>query len=102
MNREEIEERIRVCETRAMEYREADKARIADRYDREKWKWEELLSDLDLLNEKKIKELLGYKKAYYRQREIADNFVEELDKNKLLLNNPIIFDFYLKMKGISE
>ena len=52
MNREEIENRIEICEERAKGYREVGKNFIADKYDNEKYKWEKLLSDLDLLMEK--------------------------------------------------
>lgn len=69
MNREEIENRIVICEERAKGYREVGKNFIADKYDNEKYKWEKLLSDLDLLNERKIKDLLDYKKAYHNQKE---------------------------------
>ena len=69
MNRDEIEKRIIICEDRAKGYREVWKNFIADRYDNEKYKWEKLLSDLDLLNERKIKDLLDYKKAYHNQKE---------------------------------
>lgn len=101
MNREDIENRIVICEERAKGYREVGKNFVADKYDNEKYKWEKLLSDLDLLNERKIFELLDYKKAYYKQKEIIDNFITILDKNKMLLNNPDILDFYMKVKGIS-
>lgn len=31
---------------------------------------------------------------------IINNFMEYLDKNKLMLNNPAIFDFYLAIKEV--
>lgn len=100
MNRDEIEKRIIICEDRAKGYREVGKNFIADRYDNEKYKWEKLLSDLDLLNERKIKDLLDYKKAYHNQKEKLDYFMTIIDKNKMLLNNPDLLDFYLKVKEI--
>lgn len=65
MNREEIENRIIVCEYRAKGFREVGNTKTADRYDNERHKWEKLLGDLDLLNERKIMELLEYKKGYF-------------------------------------
>ena len=64
MNREEIENRIEVCEVKANGYREVGNSKLADKYENEKYKWEKLLSDLELLNERKITELLEYKKGY--------------------------------------
>lgn len=72
MNIEEIENRIIVCEKRAMEYREVNKTSVANKYDSEKYKWEKLLSNLELLNERKINELLDYKKGYYHKKQVID------------------------------
>lgn len=52
MNIEEIENRIKICKKKAMEYREVNKTAVANKYDNEKYKWEKLLSNLELLNEK--------------------------------------------------
>lgn len=65
MNKEEIENRIIVCEMKANAYREVGNTKTADRYDNERYKWEKILSDLELLDERKIKELLDYKKGYF-------------------------------------
>lgn len=91
MNIEEIENRIIICEERAKGYREVGKNFIADKYDNEKYKWEKLLSDLDLLNERKIMELLEYKRGYFNlQQELTDykernekaiEYIKELDDN---------------------
>ena len=72
MNREEIETRIEICERRANAYNEVGNIKIVDKYEHEKYKWEKLLSDLDLLNKKNINELLEYKRAYYKQKEVID------------------------------
>lgn len=37
-----------------------------------------------------------------KQKEIIDIFLEKVDKNKKLLNNPDLLDLYLKIKGVSE
>ena len=65
MNKEEIENRIIVCEMKANAHREVGNTKTVDRYDNEKHKWEKILSDLELLDERKIKELLDYKKGYF-------------------------------------
>ena len=72
MNKEEIEKRIDFCEKKARDYREIGKNFIANKYDDERYKWEKLLSDLDLLEKRKINELLEYKKGYYNQKEILN------------------------------
>lgn len=37
-----------------------------------------------------------------RQKEIIDMFLDKVDRNKMLLNNPDILDVYLKIKGLSN
>lgn len=37
-----------------------------------------------------------------KQKEIIDMFLNNVDKNKLLLNNPDLLDLYLKIKEVSE
>lgn len=37
-----------------------------------------------------------------RQKEVIDMFLEKVDKNKKLLNNPELLDLYLKIKEVSE
>lgn len=37
-----------------------------------------------------------------KQKEVIDMFLEKVDKNKKLLNNPDLLDLYLKIKGVSE
>lgn len=87
MDKKEIEKRIEICEERAKGYREVGKNFIADKYDNEKSKWEKLLSDLDLLNERKIKDLLDYKKGYYRQKEVIDKVRNNLEKDISVIKN---------------
>lgn len=85
MNRDEIENRIIVCETRANGYREAGNTKTADRYEDEKRKWEKLLCDLNLLNERKIDELREYKKGYFALQEQNTKYKAVIGKaiNKL-------------------
>ena len=86
MNREEIENRIYICEKRANSYREVGNTKFAEKYDTEKYKWEKLLSNLDLLEEKKINELLNYKKGYYNQKDVIDkinNYIDNYDVFKV-------------------
>lgn len=83
MNREEIENRIEICERRANAYNEVGNIKIVDKYEHEKYKWEKLISDLDFLNEKKINELLEYKKAYYKQKEVIDKIFSRITLLKM-------------------
>lgn len=80
MNKEEIENRIIVCEMKANAHREVGNTKTADRYDNEKYKWEKLLSDLELLDERKIKELLYYKKGYFNLEQQNQKYKEVIDK----------------------
>lgn len=46
-----------------------------------------------------------FKKLYLenrKQKEVIDMFLEKVDKNKKLLNNPDLLDLYLKIKEVSE
>ncbi len=86
MNKEEIENRIYICEKRANSYREVGNTKVAEKYNTEKYKWEKLLSDLELLEEKKINELLDYKKGYYNQKDVIDkinNYIDNYDVFKV-------------------
>lgn len=40
------------------------------------------------------------RKVLKRYLNIINNFMEYLEKNKLVLNNPAIFDFYLAIKEV--
>lgn len=46
MNKGDIEERIKICNKRANDYREVGKTRLAEAYENEKFKWEQLLTQL--------------------------------------------------------
>lgn len=37
-----------------------------------------------------------------KQKEVIDMFLNKVDKNKMLLNNPDLLDLYLKIKEVSE
>lgn len=37
-----------------------------------------------------------------KQEEVIDNFLDIVDKSKMLLNNPDLLDLYLKIKEVSE
>ena len=80
MTKEEIENRIIVCEMKANAHREVGNTKTADRYDNERYKWEKLLSDLELLDERKIKELLDYKKGYFDLQQENQKYKEVIDK----------------------
>lgn len=109
MNKEEIEKRIEVCEKCARDYREADNSRRADKLEEEKWKWEQLLSQLD---PKREKELQGYKKGYNNLKDILDRISELIKKDKeiLLYNRSILtasevideLDIFLSMLGVKN
>lgn len=96
MTREEIENRIMICELRANEYREVGNTKTASRYDNEKHKWEKLLSDLDLLNERNTKELLEYKRGYFDLQEQNQKYKEIIDKAIAHL------DLFISSENLSE
>ena len=63
MNEEEIRSRILICEIRERDYREVGNAKTAERYNQEKYKWEELLNKIDPKN---YEDLQKYKYGYIR------------------------------------
>lgn len=73
MNKEEIENRIEICEERANAYREVGNVKISNKYENEKYKWEKLLNQL---NPKMEKELNEYRRGYYKQKEVIDKAIE--------------------------
>ena len=87
MNKEEIENRIIVCEMRANGYREVGNTKTADRYDNERYKWEKLLSDLELLDKRKVKELLDYRKCYFDLQQQNQKYKEVIDKSNNWVRN---------------
>lgn len=99
MTREEIYKRIMVCEKKARDFLEVGNTRTANRYHNEIQKWEKLLNQL---NPKMEQELNEYRRGYYKKKEVIDMFLDKVDKNKMLLNNPDLLDLYLKIKEVSE
>lgn len=49
--------------------------------------------------EDKVDKAVKYKE---KQKEVIDMFLDTVDKNKMLLNNPDLLDLFLKIKGVSE
>ena len=52
--------------------------------------------DLDGL----LKENQELKKQLEKQKEVINNFLDIVDKSKMLLNNPDLLDLYLKIKEV--
>ena len=96
MNKEEIENRIIACEMKANAYREAGNTKTANRYDNERYRWEKLLSDLELLNEIKIKELLDYKRGYFDLQQKNKQLKEEIKDYKYKLSFYCSEETYIK------
>ncbi|MCI8461001.1 MAG: hypothetical protein HFE81_06345 [Bacilli bacterium] len=88
MNKEEVENRILICEERERSYREVGNTRIADKYSDEKYKWEELLSKLD---SKRDEELRDYKKGYSNLTQALNEIREIINECKMLM--PHEFDW---------
>lgn len=60
-----------------------------------------------LLDDKFQSELLNIIKDYellvkenQKQKEVIDMFLDKVNKNKMLLNNPDILEIYLEVKGV--
>lgn len=77
MNIEEINERIEICKIREYGYREADKTIQADKYSKEAYKWEQLLSQLD---PKLYQTKEEYRKGYSRLENSLDEIRRILSK----------------------
>lgn len=80
MNKEEIENRIEICEERANAYREVGNVKISNKYENEKYKWEKLLNQL---NPKMEQELNEYRRGYYKQKEAIDKAIGYIKKAQL-------------------
>ena len=50
---------------------------------------------IDLMNE--LDEVKEQNKKY---KEVIDKFINRIDENKMLLNNPYVLDFYLEIKEV--
>ena len=85
--KEEIENRIIICEQKVRDYLEVGNTKTAERYNNEIHKWVKMLSDLELLDERKIKELLDYKKGYFNLEQQNQKYKEVIDKANKKLNN---------------
>lgn len=89
MNKEDIENRILVCEIRKRDYLEVGNTKTADKYKNEIHKWEKLLNQL---NPEMEKELRDYKKGFYNLKlalnEIRE-YIESLPTKEHLLDTYI-------------
>ena len=99
MNREEIEKRIMLCDQKASDYLEIGNTKTAEKYNSEKYKWEKLLNDLELLDERKIVELSEYKKGYYVLEKENQKLKNKLDKAIELLIASEYKQFITNPKG---
>jgi len=67
---------------------------------------EEMLNLIDLQEKYNnlLKEKIELKRQIKKQKEVINNFLDIVDKSKMLLNNPDLLDLYLKIKkgGINE
>lgn len=59
---------------------------------------DDLMSAVDRLN--KVPTYDELLKENKRQREVINNFLDIVDKSKMLLNNPDLLDLYLKIKKV--
>lgn len=80
MNEEEIRSRILICEIKERDYREVGNTKTAERYNQEKYKWEELLDKIDPKNYEKLK---LYKQGYIRLDEENQQLKEQLEKYQI-------------------
>ncbi len=97
MSEKEIENRIEHCEKMADAHLEVGNTKMADKYTKEKYKWEKLLNEL---NPKLNEELRTYKQGYFRLLGVIDgisdfinNFQSTFDKND---------DVYKDMEKLKE
>lgn len=58
----------------------------------------DLMSAIDRLN--KVPTYDELLKENKKQKEVIDMFLEKVDKNKKILNNPELLDLYLKIKEV--
>lgn len=58
------------------------------------------LSDLQEKYNNLLKEKIELKRQIKKQNEVINNFLDIVDKSKMLLNNPDLLDLYLKIKEV--
>ena len=65
---------------------------------------EEMINLIDLQEKYNnlLKEKIELKRQIKKQKEVINNFLDIVDKSKMLLNNPDLLDLYLKIKEVSE
>lgn len=102
MNKEEIENRIIICEQKVRDYLEVGNTKTAERYNNEIHKWEKILSDLELLYAREIKELLDYKKGYFCLEQENKKYKEVIDKLKNILNNQMNYREFVDIVNAIE
>jgi len=63
---------------------------------------EEMLNLIDLQEKYNnlLKEKIELKRQIKKQKEVINNFLDIVDKSKMLLNNPDLLDLYLKIKKV--
>lgn len=63
---------------------------------------EEMLNLIDLQEKYNnlLKEKIELKRQIKKQKEVINNFLDIVDKSKMLLNNPDLLDLYLKIKEV--
>lgn len=49
------------------------------------------------IKDEKKQDLIDY---FYKQKEVINNFLDIVNKSKMLLNNPDLLDLYLKIKEV--
>lgn len=49
-----------------------------------------------------VKYIKDLEQQVEKQEEVINNFLDIVDKSKMLLNNPDLLDLYLKIKEVSE
>ena len=86
MTKEEIEERINVCEIKANEYREVGKTKTSEKYENEKYKWEQLLNQIKPISK-------DYQYAYFHLKNKIDKAIEYIKhNNEKFFNKPFGID----------
>lgn len=93
MNLEEIENIILVCEIKANEYREVGNNKTSDRYDKERYKWEELLNQIKPIDE-------DYRRGYIQLQRRINKALKKINNMFELANEETIIDDLLELDKI--
>lgn len=75
---------------------------LYSKYERKMDNWRRRILGYEKMKRDLQRQIKILKNKNKKQKEVIDNFLDIVDKSKMLLNNPDLLDLYLKIKEVSE